>query len=160
MRQKLFLILHAEAKKLPKGQAKSVSDPKFQSNWMHILQVVISVLNFGKDPWLDFKFYEEEDVDYLFKELLPRVNQAFLHLKAQNAFDSEAGSEILCCLLYKMHSIEETYSNISDYCDSEARKTLFAKLIMKYSPLLEECYKKHHAAGAKKLDLRFMDAEE
>jgi len=160
MRSKLFLLLHAEAQHLPLKTSKSASQPKFLDKWMHSLQVVIHVFDIGKDPWLDFKFYGDDDMNYLFKELLPRVNQAFLHLKAKNSFNSEAGSEILCCLLYKMHSIEKQYSIIADYCDSEARKTLFAKLIKKYTPLLEECYGRHHAASVKKIEFKMVKVDE
>ena len=146
MREKLFVCLHEEAQNLPNHHHKKHRDRQYQHKWLHSLQVVLTLFRSGADPWLTFKFYGPDDVDYLFKDLVPRVKQTMSHLKNNNVFDTLEGSEILISLLWCMNEVEMEFSEISPYMDDkqESRNTLFSPLLKIYKPLAEASYAKHH----------------
>jgi len=104
MRDKLYLVLHDEARHLPKHHTTAqASKAENRDRWLHSLQVVLQVFN-RYDIWLTTKFFSTEDNDYLFEELLPRVKQAMSHLSKvvkgqRNVFDSkEVRSYAIYCI--------------------------------------------------------------
>jgi hypothetical protein len=157
MRSKLFTIVDLEVKQLPKTWTKKHKDVALQGKWLHALQVSLYVL-LHNAFWLTFKFYGEDDMDYLFNELLPRFKQALSHLKVNNVFDSPDSSKVLVSILVLMQSVEDSYHSLSSYMDSESRESLFSGLIKTYTPMADELYRKYHGPiGA--LDCEYSEAE-
>jgi len=162
MRTKLFLMLEDEARTVPKTSSVNAKDPVHLQKWLHSLQVVMEVFAQYCDPWLTFKFYGEDDLEWLFEDLLPRVSFALRKNKDSKLFDTKEGSEILLYILVLMQQIEDEYLQIGNYCETEARNTLFSKLIKQYSAVAEAGYKKSHddTADLKKLSLVRADEPE
>jgi hypothetical protein len=158
MRSKLFIVLDLEVTHLNKKWTKKHKDVKLQAQWVHALQVTLSVLMYN-ETWLLNKFHGEDDMDYLFEELLPRCKQALSHLKVNNVFDNPASCKVLISIVGMMHSVEKSYLTLSDYMDTESRQSLFGGLIKTYAPVADELYRKHHGPIAEELDLTFCQAE-
>ena len=142
MREKLFCVLDVDAHKLPKTkqQTKKGEDKEMQQKWFHILQSIINAFSCNTF-WLGFKFYGEEDLAWLFKELVPRVKQTLNHLHSEKFFEAKEGSEALILILLRMKEIEEEFDGIKEFC---SRKNIFGAIIKKYLPIADAGYKMSH----------------
>ena len=152
MRNKLFCVLDFDAHKLPKSKSRKGKDKEIQQKWFHTLQSVIDTFYCLGDPWLTFKFYGEEDLHWLFEDLLPRIRQTLNQLHGDKFFETKEGSEGLILILLRMKGIEKEFDNIKNYC---SRKSLFATSFKKYLPIADAGYRTSHenTAQLKKLTL-------
>jgi hypothetical protein len=143
MRGKLFAVVGLEVQKLPKCWSQNHGRADIQMKWLHAIQASLFCL-YHNDLLLTFKFYGEDDLDWLFEELIPRFKQAMSHLRKDDVFNSPENCNVLITLLVLMQNIEIEYSSLRLYICSKERKSLFGPLIESYTPLAEALYEEHH----------------
>lgn len=153
MRRKLFTVLGLEVPNLPKTWNKNHGRADIKMKWFHAIQATLFCFHHHRF-WLNIKFRGEDDMDWLFDELLPRFRQAMGHFRIDDDFNTAENCKVLIAILSLMQVIEVEYCQLNSFIDSEERKALFGPIIKSYAPLAEQLYIKHHGSWhTRNLDL-------
>jgi len=129
MCSKLFTISVLDIAKLPKSASKRHLKAEVQAKWLHALQSTICCLH-QNSLWQTFKFYGDDNLDWLFEELIPRFKQALSHLKNDNVFDSPDNCKVLISLLALMKMVEAEYKHIAEYIEDRKWSVLIKRIIV------------------------------
>ena len=134
----MFSLLESEVKKLPITWSSSHNKPQAQRKWLHAMSVVLYALA-EYFFWIETNIYRPEDLDYLIKEIEPRVKQSLAHLVNGGFFAHGDTYTILATLLDYIDTITEAYESLRQSHNWESELgPIFKGVVKKYEKVVKE----------------------